>query len=145
MQERDTAVPFLSPSWTCSLTEKTPSIPPLGLSSLIIYKYTADGSKGLFQVNGSHRLVRASVPKAKRNSDGPTREETPGAPDMESRGLYYGEDLTSFFRRLSFTPDGSLLITPAGYQHVPGAEASSGSGGSTDHCAHVFSRGRFHQ
>ncbi|RKP14701.1 WD40-repeat-containing domain protein, partial [Piptocephalis cylindrospora] len=65
---------------------------------------------------------------------------SPDVPVMESRGLYYGEDLTSFFRRLAFTPDGSLLITPAGYQHVPGPDYSSGGGGGTEHCAHVFSR-----
>ncbi|KAK9370479.1 hypothetical protein V1509DRAFT_560474 [Lipomyces kononenkoae] len=28
--------------------------------------------------------------------------------------LYHNEGLTSFFRRLTFTPDGSLLLTPAG-------------------------------
>ncbi|KAF9903066.1 hypothetical protein EC991_004239 [Linnemannia zychae] len=33
--------------------------------------------------------------------------------------LYHDETLTSFFRRLSFTPDGSMLITPAGQYRVP--------------------------
>ncbi|KAK3842472.1 MAG: component of the chromatin assembly complex, partial [Linnemannia gamsii] len=32
--------------------------------------------------------------------------------------LYHDETLTSFFRRLSFTPDGSMLITPAGQYRV---------------------------
>lgn len=33
--------------------------------------------------------------------------------------LYHNEGLTSFFRRLSFTPDGSLLLTPAGqFRHT---------------------------
>ncbi|KAK9463444.1 WD40-repeat-containing domain protein [Lipomyces oligophaga] len=33
--------------------------------------------------------------------------------------LYHNEGLTSFFRRLTFTPDGSLLLTPAGqYKHT---------------------------
>ncbi|KAF9155185.1 hypothetical protein BG015_010767 [Linnemannia schmuckeri] len=33
--------------------------------------------------------------------------------------LYHDETLTSFFRRLSFTPDGSMLITPAGQYRTP--------------------------
>jgi chromatin assembly factor 1 subunit B len=33
---------------------------------------------------------------------------------MRNASLYANETLTSFFRRLAFTPDGSLLLTPAG-------------------------------
>lgn len=33
---------------------------------------------------------------------------------MKNAILYANETLTSFFRRLTFTPDGSLLLTPAG-------------------------------
>ncbi|KAK3393603.1 WD40-repeat-containing domain protein [Podospora didyma] len=33
---------------------------------------------------------------------------------MKNAALYASETLTSFFRRLTWTPDGSLLITPAG-------------------------------
>jgi len=37
---------------------------------------------------------------------------------MKNASLYANETLTSFFRRLTFTPDGSLLLTPAGqYQN----------------------------
>ena len=32
----------------------------------------------------------------------------------KNANLYANETLTSFFRRLTFTPDGSLLLTPAG-------------------------------
>ncbi|KAK7205771.1 component of the chromatin assembly complex [Myxozyma melibiosi] len=36
--------------------------------------------------------------------------------------LYHNEGLTSFFRRLTFTPDGSLLLTPAGqFKHTNSA------------------------
>lgn len=31
---------------------------------------------------------------------------------MKKIKMYHDEDLTSFFRRLTFTPDGSLLLTP---------------------------------
>ncbi|KAF9178717.1 hypothetical protein BGZ51_007462 [Haplosporangium sp. Z 767] len=33
--------------------------------------------------------------------------------------LYHDETLTSFFRRLSFTPDGSMLLAPAGQYKAP--------------------------
>ncbi|KAJ1953484.1 Chromatin assembly factor 1 subunit, partial [Dispira parvispora] len=41
--------------------------------------------------------------------------------------LYHSENLTSFFRRLCFTPDGSLLLTPAGIFRTP-YTSSAGSG-----------------
>lgn len=37
---------------------------------------------------------------------------------VKNASLYVNETLTSFFRRLTFTPDGSLLLTPAGQYHV---------------------------
>ncbi|KAI1326945.1 WD40 repeat-like protein [Xylariaceae sp. FL0255] len=37
---------------------------------------------------------------------------------MKNANLYHNETLTSFFRRLTFTPDGSLLLTPAGQFQV---------------------------
>jgi chromatin assembly factor 1 subunit B len=33
---------------------------------------------------------------------------------VRNTNIYHNETLTSFFRRLTFTPDGSLLFTPAG-------------------------------
>ena len=42
---------------------------------------------------------------------------------VKNASLYANETLTSFFRRLTFTPDGSLLLTPAGQyqtQHQTG-------------------------
>ncbi|KAK3382407.1 WD40-repeat-containing domain protein [Lasiosphaeria ovina] len=47
---------------------------------------------------------------------------------VKNASLYANEALTSFFRRLTFTPDGALLLTPAGqYQtqhHVDGGRPS---------------------
>ncbi|GAP88212.2 putative chromatin assembly factor 1 subunit B [Rosellinia necatrix] len=37
---------------------------------------------------------------------------------MKNANLYANETLASFFRRLTFTPDGSLLLTPAGQYQV---------------------------
>ncbi|KAG8544692.1 hypothetical protein GDO81_022045 [Engystomops pustulosus] len=41
-------------------------------------------------------------------------------PDGESKTyrIYHDDSMKSFFRRLSFTPDGSLLLTPAGFVEV---------------------------
>lgn len=38
----------------------------------------------------------------------------PTSTSVKNASLYANETLTSFFRRLTFTPDGSLLLTPAG-------------------------------
>ncbi|ROW07730.1 hypothetical protein VMCG_03548 [Cytospora schulzeri] len=38
----------------------------------------------------------------------------PSSTSVKNASLYANETLTSFFRRLTFTPDGSLLLTPAG-------------------------------
>lgn len=47
--------------------------------------------------------------------------------DVRNANLYANETFTSFFRRLSFAPDGSLLFTPAGQYKtstLPGPEPS---------------------
>ncbi|KAL2270973.1 hypothetical protein VTJ83DRAFT_344 [Remersonia thermophila] len=60
---------------------------------------------------------------------------------MKNANLYANETLTSFFRRLTFTPDGSLLLTPAGQyqtQHL-------GEGGKTTYevtnTVYIYTRG----
>lgn len=46
---------------------------------------------------------------------------------VRNGNLYANETLTSFFRRLTFTPDGTLLLTPAGqYQNQHPAAGDSG-------------------
>lgn len=47
---------------------------------------------------------------------------------LKSTSLYANETFTSFFRRLSFAPDGSLLFTPAGqHKDSQGSEPSKGA------------------
>lgn len=50
---------------------------------------------------------------------------------VKNANIYYNETLTSFFRRLTFTPDGSLLITPAG-QYKTSNPPTEGSTKPTD-------------
>ncbi|KAF1990420.1 WD40 repeat-like protein [Aulographum hederae CBS 113979] len=48
---------------------------------------------------------------------------------LGNRNIYQNESLASFFRRLTFTPDGALLLTPAGQykQHAPQTSDASKS------------------
>ncbi|KAH0610310.1 uncharacterized protein H6S33_011837 [Morchella sextelata] len=45
---------------------------------------------------------------------------------VKNANIYYNETLTSFFRRLTFTPDGSLLLTPAGQYKTSNPTAGDG-------------------
>ncbi|KAG7132379.1 putative WD repeat-containing protein C26H5.03 like [Verticillium longisporum] len=58
----------------------------------------------------------------------------------KNASLYANETLTSFFRRLTFTPDGSLLLTPAGQyqsQHVADAKSTY----EVTNTVYIYSRG----
>ncbi|KAK3336000.1 WD40-repeat-containing domain protein [Cercophora scortea] len=58
----------------------------------------------------------------------PNPRPTSNSLGIKNASLYANETLTSFFRRLTFTPDGSLLLTPAGQyetkHHVDGGRPS---------------------
>lgn len=45
---------------------------------------------------------------------------------VKNTNIYFNETLTSFFRRLTFTPDGSLLLTPAGQYKTSQPNAEGG-------------------
>ncbi|KAJ1972749.1 Chromatin assembly factor 1 subunit, partial [Dimargaris xerosporica] len=60
---------------------------------------------------------------AKTDGAGKGKEPAGNAPSMTR--LYHNENLASFFRRPTFTPDGSLLLTPAGIQR-PCPESKQG-------------------
>ena len=49
---------------------------------------------------------------------------------IRNAGIYANETYTSFFRRLAFSPDGSLLFTPAGQYRTP--HQTDGTKGSDD-------------
>ncbi|KAI9193684.1 chromatin assembly factor 1 subunit B [Polychytrium aggregatum] len=56
-------------------------------------------------------------------SDAPTPAASKSAP--KAFRMFHDETLTSFFRRLTFTPDGSMLLTPAGLYRNPQYEGPS--------------------
>lgn len=51
---------------------------------------------------------------------------------VRNANIYYNETLTSFFRRLTFTPDGSLLLTPAGQFKISNPTTSDGAKSADD-------------
>ncbi|KAJ3274448.1 hypothetical protein HK104_004105, partial [Borealophlyctis nickersoniae] len=81
-----------------------------------------------------------------------SKPASPKKPVTKPLRLYHDETLTSFFRRLTFTPDGALLLTPSGLCRIAGSEAAAGGekkgegkgeglGADVKHTAYVFSRG----
>ncbi|KAF9971397.1 hypothetical protein BGZ73_005661 [Actinomortierella ambigua] len=65
------------------------------------------------------------------SNDGAEQTATPTKSGPKSFRLYHDETLTSFFRRLSFTPDGSMLLAPAGQYRAP-VQASTASNPKTE-------------
>lgn len=59
-----------------------------------------------------------------------TSKKPPPAQPRRARHCLYADESTveSFFRRLSWTPDGAFLVTPAALCHADDAEADAGAG-----------------
>ncbi|KAI0473843.1 WD40 repeat-like protein [Xylariaceae sp. FL0804] len=55
--------------------------------------------------------------------------------------LYANETLTSFFRRLTFTPDGSLLLTPAGQYQIQHQTEGSRTSFEVINTVYIYTRG----
>lgn len=61
---------------------------------------------------------------------------------MKNATLYHNETLTSFFRRLTFTPDGSLLLTPSGqYQNQHHVDKDSKPTTEVINTVYIYTRG----
>jgi chromatin assembly factor 1 subunit B len=61
---------------------------------------------------------------------------------VKNANLYANETLTSFFRRLTFTPDGSLLLTPSGqYQTQHQAEKDAKPVYEVINTVYIYTRG----
>ncbi|KAJ3934357.1 MAG: WD40 repeat-like protein [Lentinula lateritia] len=59
--------------------------------------------------------IRTALPNYSHRSSSPWRSTD----QWKNIGLYGDESFTNFFRRLSFSPDGALLVTPAGQFEDP--------------------------
>ncbi|KAL7620646.1 Chromatin assembly factor 1 subunit [Parahypoxylon ruwenzoriense] len=60
---------------------------------------------------------------------------------VKNASLYANETLTSFFRRLTFTPDGSLLLTPAGQYQVQHQAEGLRSSYEVINTVYIYTRG----
>jgi hypothetical protein len=82
-------------------------------------------------------LIPQPQPQAQAaGADEGAEPEPCGAPPVTKHRLYQDDTVPSFFRRLAFTPDGSLLLTPTGLY----AAAAAGSGEVLRDTTHAFSR-----
>ncbi|KAI1848277.1 hypothetical protein JX266_005990 [Neoarthrinium moseri] len=60
---------------------------------------------------------------------------------VKNANLYANETLTSFFRRLTFTPDGSLLMTPAGQYQIQHSTEGSRNTYEVINTVYIYTRG----
>ncbi|KAH9171807.1 WD40 repeat-like protein [Lactarius sanguifluus] len=68
------------------------------------------------------------------------RSAIPSPSTWNSVRLYGDEGFTNFFRRLTFSPDGGLLMTPAGHFEDPSVTAANSNSGSS---VYIYSRANF--
>lgn len=64
---------------------------------------------------------------------------------VKNASLYANETLTSFFRRLTFTPDGSLLLTPAGQFQIQHQTESGKPSYEVINTVYIYTRGGIHK
>ncbi|KAG1121342.1 hypothetical protein G6F42_012522 [Rhizopus arrhizus] len=110
--------------------------------SMAIYKYKSAANGKL--VFGSVSKKFSKIDKGKIASNNTTVEDLAVAATGSFR-LYHDENLVSFFRRLSFSPDGALLITPAGLNTPMDANAQTSAdmdenGEELLNCAYIYPR-----
>lgn len=95
-----------------------------------MHMYTLDFSDGikvtlLSKMNKTDQYQQFVSTLAANND---ARADNSSLPEKHPAHLYYSETLQSFFRRLAFSPDGSLLLTPLGV-FKKGENTSSNSSG----------------
>ncbi|KAE9402745.1 WD40 repeat-like protein [Gymnopus androsaceus JB14] len=107
--------------------------------------------------------IRTALPSYSHGSSSPWRTSD----QWKNIGLYGDESFTNFFRRLSFSPDGALLVTPAGQFEDPEVivlptpsseeggttpargrtgrpeDPSSSAAGKSSSCVYIYTRANF--
>ncbi|ESK87982.1 chromatin assembly complex protein [Moniliophthora roreri MCA 2997] len=111
--------------------------------------------------------IRTAVPSSHSY---PTPNSRTGTDQWKNIGLYGDESYTNFFRRLTFSPDGALLVTPAGQfedpevvvlptpaseegsttpargrkgRHEEAAAGNSSKGSDNSSCVYIYTRANF--
>ncbi|XP_050390036.1 chromatin assembly factor 1 subunit B [Patella vulgata] len=96
----------------------------------LVATLSTDRSCRIFNLNSKncmHNIAKMSLP-----NNSPAEENKDNKP--KSFRIFHDDTMRSFFRRLSFTPDGQLLITPAGCIE---------RGEKVINSTHIFSRAAF--
>ncbi|KAI8980901.1 WD40-repeat-containing domain protein [Pilobolus umbonatus] len=103
--------------------------------SVAIYRYKASPQGKLIFGGCARRFSKLDRKKLSSVVD----ENTSGCARM-----YHDETLVSFFRRLSFSPDGALLVTPAGINKFPDTNTMTDDmdefGEDLQNCAYIYPR-----
>lgn len=112
--------------------------------SMAIYRYRKSAQGKLVFGQCSRRFSR--IDKGKISTTATTVMKADDASTSSvatgSFRLYHDENLVSFFRRLSFSPDGALLITPAGLNKALDTthDDMDDNGEELYNCAYIYPR-----
>ncbi|PWW73050.1 WD40 repeat-like protein [Tuber magnatum] len=90
-----------------------------------VHIYTLKSKDGQFSLSQHGKISRMDLPPRRPMEFSPKVHGL----GVKNANIYYNETLTSFFRRLTFTPDGSLLFTPAGQYRT--SNPTTGDGAKT--------------
>lgn len=108
---------------------KTQTIPPTASSETSTVDQTPSHQHDSSTNNTSTSASSSSpsfIPQTPHRSNDSQDPPEPlvNTPVPKSSYLYHNETFTSFFRRLTFSPDGSLLLTPSGVYKYPNGNAN---------------------
>jgi chromatin assembly factor 1 subunit B len=115
--------------------------------SMAIYRYKKIPN-GKIQFGAcSRRFTKLDKGKIAASAASTATTDSPSITTTGSFRLYHDENLVSFFRRLSFSPDGGLLITPAGLNKPieltpasPTTMEMDENGEELSNCAYIYPR-----
>lgn len=118
------AVPGITSNTSAAIGSPVPSAPgtptsmalPMNPPSIISHSRRSSFSSSRRSVSPAPSMPLPAVMPMEASP-----KPMPTSTSVKNASLYANETLTSFFRRLTFTPDGSLLLTPAGQyqsQHI---------------------------
>ncbi|XP_005109746.1 chromatin assembly factor 1 subunit B [Aplysia californica] len=105
----------------------------------LVATLSSDRSLRVFNLNSKNCVNNVSkmapLPSSQANAKSGDSQNTAPDPKPKPFRIFHDDSLRSFFRRLEFSPDGQLLMTPAGCVELGDGKLASTS--------FVFSRGAF--
>ncbi|KAK5024083.1 Chromatin assembly factor 1 subunit [Exophiala sideris] len=123
------------------LTTPLPMDPPVLASS----RRSSFGSSPSFRRSASP-APSLPLPAVRPEISSPSLNAAMGLA-VKNTNIYHNETMTSFFRRLSFSPEGSLLFTPAGHykQAFPSAADPIKSSEDISNTVYIYTRAGFNK